>query len=110
MRSLASIAGAVLLVVASLGSIAVAVSRAASRRIGWALAPALAAAALLIGLFGGPIWAAIALLATAAGFWLFDRGIPGNRPRPGWLRAWAVVLAIMSVIAIVLAIMALGAT
>lgn len=33
-------------------------------------------------------------------FWLFDRGIPGNRPRPWWLWALAVVLIVLAVIVV----------
>ncbi|MFM1917818.1 MAG: hypothetical protein RJB01_1333 [Actinomycetota bacterium] len=33
-------------------------------------------------------------------FWLFDRGIPGNRPRPWWLWALAVVLIMLAVIVV----------
>lgn len=31
-------------------------------------------------------------------FWLFDRGIPGNRPRPWWLWVLALALIIMAVV------------
>ncbi len=33
-------------------------------------------------------------------FWLFDRGIPANRVRPGWMIAFAVVLALASLFAL----------
>lgn len=33
-------------------------------------------------------------------FWLFDRGIPGNRSRPWWLKVGAVLLVIVSVLAV----------
>lgn len=39
-------------------------------------------------------------------FWLFDRGVPGNRPRPWWLRLLAGALLVVSVIAIVMAVQA----
>lgn len=42
----------------------------------------------------------LAIVMTA--FWLFDRGVPGNRPRPWWLRLLAVALAIVAVVAIAL--------
>lgn len=39
-------------------------------------------------------------------FWLFDRGVPGNRTRPWWLRLLAVALAAVAAIAIGLAVQA----
>ena len=33
-------------------------------------------------------------------FWLVDRGIPGNKPRPGWLIVYAIVLFAASIFAI----------
>lgn len=109
MGSLAGIAGAVLLAAASLGSIAMAVSRQASRRIGWVLVLAIAVAGVLIAVAGGRIWGAGALLIAATGFWLFDRGVPGNRPRPGWLRAWAVLLVVIAIAVLTLTLAAVRA-
>ena len=109
MGSLAGIAGAVLLAAASLGSIVMAVSRQASRRIGGALALAIAVAGVLIAVAGGRIWSAAALFLAATGFWLFDRGVPGNRPRPGWLRAWAVLLVVVAIAALTLTLAAVRA-
>lgn len=45
-----------------------------------------------------------AVVMTA--FWLFDRGVPGNRRRPWWLRLLAVALAVVAVIAIALTVQA----
>mgnify|MGYP000881449315 CR=1 FL=1 len=47
----------------------------------------------LMPLFAG------ALFVVLLVFWLFDRGIPMNRPRPGWLVALAVVLVIVALAA-----------
>lgn len=33
-------------------------------------------------------------------FWLVDRGIPGNKPRPGWLVVYAILLLLASAFAI----------
>lgn len=33
-------------------------------------------------------------------FWLFDRGIPGNRRRPTWLRILAVAVVVASILAL----------
>lgn len=33
-------------------------------------------------------------------FWLFDRGVPGNRARPFWLKAMGALLLVVSVVAI----------
>lgn len=41
------------------------------------------------------------LAVGLTGFWLADRGIPGNRRRPAWLRVVAVVLVMLSVAACV---------
>jgi cell division protein FtsW (lipid II flippase) len=43
--------------------------------------------------------AAIALAVIVLIFWLFDRGIPGNRRRPWWLVVLAVVLVVIAVAA-----------
>jgi hypothetical protein len=47
-----------------------------------------------------PILALILALGLI-GFWLVDRGIPGNRSRPWWLRVAAVALIVMAVLATV---------
>jgi drug/metabolite transporter (DMT)-like permease len=39
------------------------------------------------------------LLVLVLVFWLFDRGIPANRPRPAWLIVLAVVMVIGAVAA-----------
>ena len=104
MRALAGLVGAALLVAVSIGSIVMALSRPASRRIGGGLVIALVAGCLLVGVAGDRLGGAVVLLITGAGFWLFDRGVPGNRPRPGWLRAWAVLLVIVAVAALVIAV------
>ena len=42
-----------------------------------------------------PIAAAVLFLVVLA-FWLFDRGIPANRPRPLWLTLLGVVMVLVS--------------
>lgn len=44
---------------------------------------------------------ALVLALGLIGFWLVDRGIPGNRSRPWWLRAAAVALIVIAVLATV---------
>lgn len=48
--------------------------------------------------------AAIALGVLTLVFWLFDRGIPGNRRRPWWLIVLAVVLVVVAVITLLMTI------
>lgn len=43
---------------------------------------------------------AFALFALLLVFWLFDRGIPANKPRPVWMIVFAVVLILASVFAL----------
>ena len=43
---------------------------------------------------------AFGLFALGLVFWLVDRGIPGNKPRPGWLVVFAILLFLASVFAI----------
>jgi hypothetical protein len=45
-----------------------------------------------------PIWIGLFGLAVI-GFWVFERGIPANRPRPVWLRVAAGGIVVLSVIA-----------
>ncbi len=45
-------------------------------------------------------WVALGLFVLGLVFWLVDRGIPGNKPRPGWLIVYAIVLFLASVFAI----------
>ncbi len=47
--------------------------------------------------------AALAVLTVV--FWLFDRGIPGNRRRPWWLVVLAVILVVVALGAIYLTIL-----
>lgn len=42
---------------------------------------------------------ALAFFVVLLVFWLFDRGIPGNRRRPVWVRLLAVVLIALAVLA-----------
>lgn len=44
--------------------------------------------------------AAAALAVLTIVFWLFDRGIPGNRRRPWWLIVLGVVLVVVSLVAV----------
>lgn len=69
-----------------------------SRRFG-ALICLAALAATVLGTIGDSwslwIWC---WSGAVVAFWLVDRGIPGNRPRPRWLRIAAVVLSVLSVL------------
>jgi len=47
----------------------------------------------------------LALAVTA--FWLVDRGIPGNRRRPAWFKAYAICLLLLALTGLVLALRAL---
>lgn len=49
--------------------------------------------------------AAAALAVLTVVFWLFDRGIPGNRRRPWWLVVLAVILVVVALGAIYLTIL-----
>jgi hypothetical protein len=42
---------------------------------------------------------AFVLAAGVTGFWLVDRGIPGNRRRPWWVKIGAVVLVVIAALA-----------
>lgn len=43
---------------------------------------------------------AVLFAVVMSAFWLFDRGVPGNRARPWWLRALAVALIVVAAVAI----------
>lgn len=43
---------------------------------------------------------ALGLFVLGLVFWLVDRGIPGNKPRPGWLVVYAILLFLASAFAI----------
>lgn len=43
---------------------------------------------------------AVGLFVVLLVFWLFDRGIPANRTRPGWLIALGVLLVLVSLFAV----------
>lgn len=43
---------------------------------------------------------AFALFVLVLVFWLFDRGVPENRPRPAWLIALAVLMVIAAAVAV----------
>lgn len=45
-------------------------------------------------------WVALGLFVLGLVFWLVDRGIPGNKPRPGWLVVFAILLLLASAFAI----------
>jgi protein-S-isoprenylcysteine O-methyltransferase Ste14 len=42
----------------------------------------------------------LGLFVLGLAFWLVDRGIPGNKPRPGWLVVYAILLFLASAFAI----------
>jgi hypothetical protein len=42
---------------------------------------------------------AIGLFLIVMVFWLFDRGIPMNRPRPTWLKVFGVVVILAALFA-----------
>ena len=85
-------------VVASALTILVVGWRPVARRLG-AATVAVAWLALVVEFLGVGSWRSIAL-AQAVGisaFWLVDRGIPGNRPRPGWLWVLGGVVVILAI-------------
>lgn len=45
-------------------------------------------------------WFTLGLFVLLLVFWLFDRGIPANRSRPGWLVAGAVLLVLVAAAAV----------
>lgn len=85
---------------AAIGAIVIVASRRASRRyaplvvvLGWL-------AALGTWLGGSAASSRIATGALAiglTGFWLVDRGIPGNRRRPTWLTLGGAALVLLSI-------------
>lgn len=112
----------VLVPLAALGALVMAVSRRLSRRYGGLIVVAGVVAfiasfvakeagetlALKVGQPGqhaqlGNVVPLLTLLLGLgiAGFWLADRGIPGNRSRPWWLRVAAVALIVIAVLATV---------
>ena len=114
-------AAVVLVPLAALGSALMALWRAFSRRFGVLVviaAGAGAATAFLARASGEQLaervgtpqphaelgetlpWFALALFALVLVFWLFDRGVPANRSRPGWLVAVAVLLVVVAAAAL----------
>jgi hypothetical protein len=99
-----------MLLLASIGAVAIIASVRLSRR----LSPVVTLIAWLAGLIAWatqvpgsmPIVASGLALAVTA-FWLVDRGIPGNRRRPAWFRAYALGLLLLALASAVLAIRAL---
>lgn len=127
LHPLAVHAAVVLIPLAALGALVMAVSPRLARRYGGLIVVAGAAAfisafvakesgealALKVGTPGqhaqlGDVVPKLALLLALglAAFWLVDRGIPGNRSRPWWLRVAAVALIGLAVLATVFAIRA----
>jgi hypothetical protein len=114
-HSLAVLAVVVLLPLAALGAIWMTVSRRASRRFAAMIVPIswIGVGACLIAedsgwaLPGGvgPVHASLAdslstfaliLAASITGFWLVDRGIPGNRHRPPWFIGAGICLDLLA--------------
>lgn len=112
----------VLVPIAAIGAIIMAIWRRISRRVGSVivLAAAAGAGASFVAKASGEAFTqvrgkpvmhaelgemlpliALALFLALFVFWLFDRGIPGNRPRPVWIRLFAVVLVGIAILAIV---------
>lgn len=50
--------------------------------------------------------AAVALALLTVVFWLFDRGVPSNRSRAWWLKALALLVVLVSVVAVYLTVVA----
>lgn len=111
----------VLVPVAAIGAIVMAIWPRISRRVGsvFVLASAVGAGAAFVAKASGEAFTevrgepkahaelgetlpliALALFVAMLVFWLFDRGIPGNRPRPVWMRLFAVVLVGIAIVAI----------
>ena len=127
LHPLAVHAAVVLVPLAALGALAMALSPRLSRRYGGLVVVTGVAAfiasfvakeagealALRVGQPGqhaqlGDVVPLLALLLALgiAGFWLVDRGIPGNRSRPWWLRLAAVALIVIAMLATVWAVRA----
>lgn len=51
-------------------------------------------------------WAVVVLYGLVLGFWLADRGIPTNRPRPAWLMALGAVVVFGAVGTMILTVVA----
>jgi hypothetical protein len=115
----------VLLPLAALGAIWITVSRRASRRFAAVIVPLawIGAVASLIAEDTGWLLAeqvglpqehatmadslpvfALLLAASITGFWLVDRGIPGNRRRPPWFVGAGICLDLLAIAVIVWAI------
>ncbi len=90
-------AARVVLVAAAAGAIVMAAWPRGSRRYG----SVVVAVALLglIALWVGGIgsWVPTVFVAVVILFWLVDRGIPGNRQRPMWVRVGAIVLVLLAI-------------
>lgn len=112
----------VLLPLAALGAIWITVSRKASRRFaavivsiawigavasllaedsGWALAERVGLPQEHAAMADSLPTFALLLAASITGFWLVDRGIPGNRPRPPWFIGAGICLDLLAIAVIV---------
>ena len=106
-RSVPSSLALVVLVLAAIGSMAIVVSVKASRRLSALVA--LVAWLSVLSAWGTQVarWTSIVatgLAVAATAFWLVDRGIPGNRRRPKWFKAYAVGLLLLAIATTVLAL------
>jgi len=95
----------ILQALAGLGIVVIVIWVRLSRR--WAPTVVIASWLAFVGTWwlmsSGDAAMATGLLAVGAtGFWLIDRGIPGNRRRPTWFKLYATCLVGLAVLSLVL--------